>query len=245
LILLDRVLPGEDGLSLLKRMRREQGLRHVPIIMQSACASPPELLEGLRAGAAFYVTKPIDPESLLSLARGALRISGMQRIQRTVNPLLAGLRQGEFEFRTLTDAHALALELGQLCPNPEQAVMGLTELMVNAIEHGNLGITCEEKGRLCRNDTWQAEVQRRLELPEFRSRVARMIVIRRGGRLRFEVHDQGQGFAWRKYLRFDVARADQPNGRGIALARGLAFSDLYYEEPGNVVIAEVRRQDGE
>lgn len=245
LVLLDRILPGESGVSLLRRMRKAPSLRHVPVIMQSACAAPSELLEGLRAGAAFYVTKPIDPDALLSLARGALRISGTQRAQRIMSPLLATLQHGEFGFRTLSEAHALALELGQLCPKPEQVVMGLTELMVNAVEHGNLGITCEEKGRLCRSDTWQAEVQRRLDLPEFRTRVARVIVRKTPHVVRFEVHDEGEGFAWRQYLRFDLSRADQPNGRGIALARGLAFSEMYYLEPGNVVIAEVHRQDGE
>lgn len=240
LVLLDRVLPGESGLGLLKRIRREPLLRHVPVIMQSACASPGEMLEGLRAGAAFYITKPIDQDALLSLARGALRISGTQRVQRLVSPLVAALREGEFEFRTLNDAHALALELGQLCPNSEQVVMGLTELMVNAVEHGNLGISCEEKGQLCRNNTWNEEVERRLNLPEFRSRVAHVVVVRRADGIRFEVHDQGKGFPWRSYLRFDVSRADQPNGRGIALARVVAFSDLYYMDPGNVVVAEVR-----
>jgi DNA-binding response OmpR family regulator len=240
LVLLDRVLPGEDGLSLLKRMRKEPTLRHVPVIMQSACARHADLLDGLRAGAAFYVTKPIDPDALLSLARGALRISVTQRIHRVASPLVSALRAGQFEFRTLADAHALALELGQLCPNSEQVVLGLTELMINAIEHGNLGITCEEKGQLCLSDTWQQEVQRRLDLPEFRARVARVFVARDADGVRFEVHDEGQGFAWRRFLRFEVERADQPNGRGIALARGLAFSELYYREPGNVVVAEVR-----
>jgi CheY-like chemotaxis protein len=245
LALLDRVLPGEDGLSLLRRMRQEPSLRHVPVIMQSACAEPSDLLDALRAGAAFYVTKPIDPDALLSLARGALRIASTQRVQKLPGPLATALRDGQFEFRTLAEAHALALELGQLCPNPEQVVLGLTELMINAIEHGNLGITCEEKGQLCRADTWQAEVQRRLELPEYKFRVARVFVTRDAQGVRFEVHDEGPGFAWRRFLRFDVERADQPNGRGIALARGLAFSDLYYREPGNIVVAEVRHGSAE
>ena len=52
------------------------------------------------------------------------------------------------------------------CPDPEAVIIGLTELLVNAVEHGNLGITYEDKTALNAAGTWDTEVRRRLALPE-------------------------------------------------------------------------------
>jgi hypothetical protein len=46
-------------------------------------------------------------------------------------------------------------------------VVGICELLLNAVEHSNLGITYEEKTRLDEPGTWEAEVHRRLRLPEY------------------------------------------------------------------------------
>lgn len=115
--------------------------------------------------------------------------------------------------------------------------------MVNAIEHGNLEISFEEKSKLCRLDGWQAEVERRLQLPAYRTRVATLQVTRSREKIVFVVRDQGPGFRWQTFLDFEPARAFAPNGRGIALARGVAFSELNYHEPGNVVTAEIKLED--
>jgi anti-sigma regulatory factor (Ser/Thr protein kinase) len=150
------------------------------------------------------------------------------------------LRYAEFEFRTLRDARELAAELAGLCPDPERVSLGLLELMVNAIEHGNLEISFGEKSRLCCVDTWEEEVERRLSAPNFAGRFGSVRVSRTEDGISFVVSDQGQGFDWEKYLDFDAARALSPNGRGIALARRFAFADLSYQAPGNVVTAKVK-----
>jgi hypothetical protein len=50
------------------------------------------------------------------------------------------------------------------------------------------------------------------------------------------------GFDWPRYLEMDAERAFAPNGRGIALARQLAFGDLEYQGNGNTVRATVLRR---
>jgi len=241
LILLDRMMPGESGIDLLRRLRKEPRFSRIPVIIQTACASSRDLREGFDAGAAYYVTKPLDHDLLRGVVRGALRTLTRADTGEPEQPgtALRRMRQGSFEFRTLEEALDLAAQLGQLCPDPDTAVMGLAELMVNAVEHGNLEISYAEKSSLCRAQSWRQEVLRRLELPAYCSRVAQVNVERRRSVVRFEVRDQGPGFDWRKFMSFDPERAFDPNGRGIALAQQLAFSNLTYEEPGNVVVAEV------
>ena len=73
LIVLDLMLPGEDGYSLC-RWVRAQG--DVPIIMLTAKGRSDERVRGLELGADDYVTKPFDPRELLARIRGVLRRSG-------------------------------------------------------------------------------------------------------------------------------------------------------------------------
>ena len=110
---------------------------------------------------------------------------------------LACLSEGVFRVRTLDEARDTASMLAHLCPLPEVVAFGLTELMINAVEHGNLGITFEEKSALCREDRWQSEVEERLELPGNRQKRVEIRVRRIAGSVEFVIADDGRGFDWR------------------------------------------------
>ncbi|MET0791911.1 MAG: response regulator [Polyangiaceae bacterium] len=243
LILLERDLPGSDGLRFLQGLKQDSRFAHIPVIMQTAIASPEQISEGLTAGAAYYVAKPIQPDLLMALVRSALSESTGRRSleprERQPSRLLQALQQGDFHFRTLHEARELAAELSGLCPEPERVALGLTELMINAIEHGNLEITYDQKSELCRANAWQSEVECRLGMPAYCNRMAHVHVSRRARSVDFLVRDEGPGFRWRDFLKPDPSRVFAPNGRGIALARELAFSGLDYRDPGNVVLAQV------
>jgi two-component system, OmpR family, phosphate regulon response regulator OmpR len=62
LIVLDVMMPGEDGLSLLKGIRQEHD---TPVIMLTARGQPSERIEGLKLGADDYLPKPFEPEELV------------------------------------------------------------------------------------------------------------------------------------------------------------------------------------
>ena len=119
--------------------------------------------------------------------------------------------------------------------------MGLQELLLNAVEHGNLGIRYEEKTQLVLEDRWKNEVERRLELPQYRERQASVTYAKntRTLTLTLTIRDQGAGFDWRKYLEFDTKRAFDPNGRGIAMARMMGFDSMEYQGNGNQVVVKI------
>jgi DNA-binding response OmpR family regulator len=243
LIILDRMMPVLNGLDLLKRVKADRRFMHLPVIMQTAASAPEQIREGLNAGAYYYLTKPYEPNALVSIVRAVLADIAEQR---QAEALSSGPESdldlavcSVFSFKTLDQAQHLAGQLAMLCPDPAPAAMGLTELLVNAIEHGNLGISYSEKKMLRQNDTWEAEVGRRLSLPEYAVRTAKVSVERNGNQLLFTVEDQGEGFNWQRYLEFEPERAFDPNGRGIAMARHVGFSDLEYRGCGNVVVAKV------
>jgi len=73
LVLLDIMLPGEDGLSILRRMRANPVVKNVPVIMVTAKVSEIDTVKGLDLGADDYITKPFGIMELLSRVKAILR----------------------------------------------------------------------------------------------------------------------------------------------------------------------------
>jgi len=71
LILLDIMLPGIDGLEVVRRLRREG--RSLPVLVVTAKDRADDVIAGLDAGADDYITKPFDLDEVLARVRGALR----------------------------------------------------------------------------------------------------------------------------------------------------------------------------
>ncbi|MCB1960694.1 MAG: response regulator [Rhodocyclaceae bacterium] len=239
LVVLDRMMPGVDGMELLRRIKADGRLGDTPVIMQTAAASPDQVREGLAAGAYYYLTKPFEPDSLQSIVRAALDdLQHRRALTERLNAHVDALRtmdSGHFSFRTLEEAQALAALVASLCDEPEIVVLGLSELLINAVEHGNLGISFAEKSRLREEGGWEQEVARRLALPEYAEQRAELTVSSAPDEWIFTVQDTGKGFDWQNYLELAPERAFAPNGRGIALARQLAFERLEYLGCGNCV----------
>jgi two-component system phosphate regulon response regulator PhoB len=72
-ILLDRSMPGLDGLEVCRRLRRDERTASVPVILLTARASEAERVAGFEAGADDYMTKPFSPRELVARVRAALR----------------------------------------------------------------------------------------------------------------------------------------------------------------------------
>ncbi len=76
LIVLDLMLPGEDGLSLCRRLRAGVAPASPPIIMLTAINEEMDRIVGLEMGADDYLAKPFNPRELLARIRAVLRRSG-------------------------------------------------------------------------------------------------------------------------------------------------------------------------
>ena len=246
LVVLDRMMPGMDGMDVLRWIKAQPRLAHIPVIMQTAAAAPDQVEEGLRAGAHYYLTKPYAPAALRAIVRAALEDNVRRReLEQRARLNADGIhlvRAATFRLTTLDEASAVAGMLGALCPDPPTARLSLGELLCNAVEHGNLGITYDEKTALKRSGDWRYEVERRMELPEARGRHVEVTFERTSEGLRFRVTDQGSGFDWTRYLKMEVERVFDPNGRGIALARLFTFPDLHYEDGGRTAVATIATQ---
>ena len=73
LVLLDIMLPKEDGMSVLKKLRADKKTRELPVIMVTAKSSEIDKVKGLDAGADDYITKPFGVMELVSRVKALLR----------------------------------------------------------------------------------------------------------------------------------------------------------------------------
>jgi DNA-binding response OmpR family regulator len=242
-VIVDRVMPGMDGLALLRRIKAHRVLVHIPVIMVTSAADDQDVVEGISAGAFYYLTKPIDPVMLISMVRAAAmdreRYRALQRELQLDAGMLGLLQQAVFHLRTPRQANQLGTFLAKAYPDPERVVTGLGELMVNAVEHGNLEITYEQKTELIRTRRWDAEIERRLACPELGSRIATVSFERQPACVRVTITDQGAGFDPGPFLEIDPARVFDSHGRGIALANLVSFDRLSFEDRGRRVVAEL------
>jgi len=248
-VILDRMMPRLDGMELLSRLRAERRFDCLPVILQTAANTPDDVAEGLAAGAWYYLGKPYRALALQRIVAGAiedrLNRRELARLQAELDETWTLLRDGRFRFRTPGQAQLLAARLGNLCPSPSQAALGLSELMINAVEHGNLGIGYRQKTLLLDDGGLALEIQRRLDLPEQQDVWAEIGFWRESGQICFRIEDRGPGFDWSRFLEISPERVFASHGRGIAMARELSFETLEFQGAGNVVLATVRMEPGD
>ena len=81
LVILDVMLPGEDGMSLLRSIRHDARTRRLPVILVTARDAEMDKVNGLDAGADDYLTKPFGVMELLARVRALLRRSGEEKAE--------------------------------------------------------------------------------------------------------------------------------------------------------------------
>ena len=95
LVLMDIMLPGEDGIELLKRLKASPKTRDIPVIMVTAKGAEYDKVKGLDLGADDYVTKPFGMMELISRIKAVLR-----RSQKSSNELQDIIKVGDIEIDT-------------------------------------------------------------------------------------------------------------------------------------------------
>lgn len=242
-VVLDRMMPGVDGMHVVQSMKQDPALRHIPIVMLTGSDSPEQMREGIDAGVFYYLTKPVRESVLISVLAAALRDRAQSRrlndahsIQKEGFHLIDTAR---FHYRSLDEAEALAVFLSQSFPDPARSVTGLAELLINAVEHGNLGIGYGRKTELLAKGELRGEILRRLELPDYSRKKVEVLLQMKNDAVYVQITDEGEGFDWKSFLIIDPSRATDTHGRGIAQANSQSFDALRYNARGNQVLAVV------
>ncbi|MCX6800281.1 MAG: response regulator [Candidatus Falkowbacteria bacterium] len=242
--LIDRMMPGMNGLSLLKLMKADSRFKGIQVIFQTAMAATPDIIEGLAAGAFYYVTKPL-PEAIILLAIIRAAIDDSQRtsfFQVEKDEAISVIQRPNgfrLSFRTKNDAKLASSFTARVCPDPGKTLMGISELTLNAVEHSLARIGYLEKKELLLSNALEQEIEKRLALPENEHKKASLIFFKGKKSIKIIIMDGGIGFDWTRFLTFEPERVRDPNGRGIAMAKMMSFDALEYLGNGNTVVATI------
>ena len=247
-IILDWEMPGMTGPEFLGWLKKQDKYKGIPVIMLTGRSRKEEIKMGIDAGAYYYVTKPFNKDFLKSILKAAIadynQLKSLRgQVEDAKNPF-ATLVDGVFKIQTMEEAQKLSVLVANASPSPDETLI-ICELMNNAIEHGNLGITYREKSQLIEESQLHDEIRRRLNLPENRDKFAEVRFTRdEHNNLTITVEDQGNGFDFERYLNFDEARVFDTHGRGIAMANTVL--NIHYIGKGNkvevTIPAKVRSQ---
>lgn len=107
LIVLDVMLPGIDGIELLRRIRANAALKQIPIVMATAKGSEYDRIQGLDLGADYYLTKPFGIMELISCVKAVLRRCGAEDEKSTLNA--CGISMNTLEHTVSADGKRITL----------------------------------------------------------------------------------------------------------------------------------------
>lgn len=245
-VLTDLQMPKMDGLALVERVREE--FPKVPVVLMTGNGSEEIALQALRAGAASYVPKrnlATDLVATLEQVVSASKTDGQRarvlgclagRVSRfvldndpaLVQPLLAMFRED-------------LLAVG-LCDQTEVTRVGvaLEEALLNAIYHGNLGVSSSLKQEGDGSGFYKLAAERREQEP-YAARRVRVGVRVTAEAASFVIADDGPGFDISALPDpTDPENLIRPSGRGILFMR-MFMDDIRYNAAGNRVTLVKRR----
>ena len=238
-IISDIQMPYMDGLEFLSAVREDKS--DTIFIITTAFGSEDYAIEALRRGANNYLKKPIRKNSLVSLLKKYQSlVEGHKLAKKAEGKILE--KDILLEFKT-NISHIPAIisqlisEIGVQLDDSEitNIELGLDELITNALEHGNLGITFDEKVEASNNNTMLELYNEKMKNEEYARRKLRVHYKLRPGYCEWIIEDEGSGFDWRMIP--DPTQTSQLmelNGRGIFITHFL-FDEMEYMGKGNIV----------
>lgn len=243
LILLDVMMPKMDGWEVLKEVKKNNTLDAIPVILQTALTSNEDFKKGLSLGAYYYIKKPIKLEILKPLIKAALRdaqrLNQLKENLKKTDITLGLTNEWKLSFRTHEQATSIAKLVAKACPSPERSLIGLLEILLNAVEHGIAEIGYHNKSKFMQQGIFKSELEKRLNRDEKQNQYANLHFLKHKDHISVQVDDPGPGFNWQEYLDFNIQRATDSHGRGIAMAKSYSFDSIEFSEQGNMVIARI------
>jgi hypothetical protein len=196
---------------------------------------------GKRPPADIYVDHDTDAGTLANVIDGlrAYRANEIEvgRAMAHVDAVNT-MSNGEFIIRTLDEARAVSVLIGHGCPNTCSTTVGIYVLLANAIEHGNLEFSPNDKAKGLAEGKWRQRVAQRLDDRDFATRCVRLRFQRGGRVLSLVIQDDGSGI--------DAETAESANptrtgyrAKGIKISKTLGFSQVSYLGVGNIVEASI------
>jgi len=238
-IISDVRMPQMNGVELLETIRKIS--KDVIIVFVTGHGNEDLALRALELGANNYIKKPIDLSELKVLLKRYDTIIQTKSIESNI-PELVTSRDFELEIESDLNlvqsiANYLVDKTGSLFEAKEKIriELGLTELLLNAIEHGNWEITSDEKTQSLLDNNIKDLYASKMENPVFKNRKIHVSHKQNSKYCEWHIADEGKGFNWESLPFVSNNQFLKNNhGRGIFLSK-LQFDEFEYINDGNIV----------
>lgn len=246
-VIADIEMPDMDGLEVLKEIRQESA--ETIVIIETGGEKLDYPIAALRHQANNFITKPFNPDEIQNLLRKYEKVTRDRQAGHHVEQTM--LVEKRIHYCLENDLHLVPALVNQLLEELPSQIdsgeqlnlrLGLTEILANAIEHGNLEISGEEKQKILESGEghWHELLKSRAQDPAFANRRVRVEYQQTRESLNWRVSDEGPGFDWQAIMEPpQPGQLEKMHGRGILLSR-LSFDVIRFEEPGNTVLLEKR-----
>ncbi|MBD3390817.1 MAG: response regulator [Chitinivibrionales bacterium] len=248
LIVSDIEMPVMDGLAMLEKIRRFD--TESIVVMITGHGSEEYAVKALRLGAHNYLKKPIHHTALVELLNKYRSVVA----NRTATGSLPGRtvrREFTMEFKNcLEDVdkvvdHLVHQASDRLSRRDRLGLhLGLLELLVNSMEHGNLEISYEEKSRAIEKGLLQELRDQRRANEALANRCVKVDFRSDQTGCEWIIADEGAGFDWKSVPDpLHPTNLTSHNGRGIVISRR-HFDEFEYIGKGNIVRVKKRTNGG-
>jgi CheY-like chemotaxis protein/anti-sigma regulatory factor (Ser/Thr protein kinase) len=241
----DIMMPRMDGLALLTEIKKID--RNATVILMTGQGNEDVLLKALQGGATNFFKKPFNVRDMIEEIRKVVEF----RLEAARSTLFTPFLLEESKCFELPRAdcpyfpliNQITLQLPCLLPQEEilNLKIGIEEMITNALEHGNLGITSAEKNKAIEEGRLAELVAERGRESDAAGRKVRVESRLTSSMFEITIRDQGKGFDWRSLPEVAPENLLAFNGRGIFLTK-IYFDEVRYNDSGNEVT--LRRRGG-
>ncbi|MBF0502097.1 MAG: response regulator [Candidatus Riflebacteria bacterium] len=241
MVVSDIKMPKMDGLQLLEQIRRLDN--NVVVVIISSMDSAEYTLKALRLRANDYFVKPAMEKDLIAIFKKYQDILLSRTKEREIVGMI--LRKN-LEMKVFNQLETVGKVVDRLMQEAEHHIppadrlgihLGLVEIITNAIEHGNLEITYDEKSEAMDGDSnaWENLLLTRMGNSPYSDRYVMVELKMDTAHCEWVITDQGPGFDWTKIPDpNDPENLLASHGRGIMLTQ-FEFDEVTYLGKGNKV----------
>ncbi|MCF7911511.1 MAG: response regulator [Candidatus Cloacimonetes bacterium] len=240
IVILDILMPRISGIEVLKEIRSSES--GTIVIMVTASNKEEHAIESLRLGANNYLKKPVHYDDLVPLIHKYNSTIQKRTMEKLV---LSKMVSRKFVMEIENDlqiipkiAQYLANETSTIFDKDEivSVNIALLELLVNAFEHGNLGISYQDKSKAIAEKRLEKLYAERLVDPRFSNRKIVIDFTLEKDACEWIITDEGEGFQSREYTTLNEDDRENEHGRGIFISN-FHLDELEYIGKGNKVRA--------
>ena len=254
MVITDAKMPRREGISLAREILARNPA--TPITMITGHGSEAMSIEALRLGITDFLKKPVqlaDLVAALERMEGARGLAAGRALGSSSLPPTAQLVRVTMRYEVGNSLEEIPQFVAVIIASVGAGLdsrkrdglhLALREMVINAVEHGNLGVSFEEKTEANEHGTLASLLELRRADPTLASRRVRVKAERTATEITIVVEDEGQGFDWRTMPDpTDAANLLRTHGRGVLLA-SLSVDELKFNDRGNRVALVARLGGG-